>query len=122
MSKKEWRAKFNQLKTEVATLLEGAGWIFNIKIVTKLNSIFIWCNKCEKLDYEVLFGESGVSTINTKKKNEVFNVGMNVAGREAGENHLTSEDSLRQQLVKCNDIKKWLSHQEISSIETTTCG
>ena len=32
-------------------------------------------------------------------------VGMNLAGREAGENHLNSEDSLKEQLVKCYDIK-----------------
>ena len=30
---------------------------------------------------------------------------MNPAGREADENHLKSEDSLKQQLVKCYYIK-----------------
>ena len=32
-------------------------------------------------------------------------VGMNPAGSEAGENHLKSKYSLKQQLVKCYDIK-----------------
>ena len=35
----------------------------------------------------------------------LYFVGMNQAWREAGENHLISVDSLKQQLVKCYDIK-----------------
>ena len=46
---------------------------------------------------------------------------MNLAGREAGENHLISEESLKQQLVKCYDIKMVKSPGGLS-VEITKCG
>ena len=48
-------------------------------------------------------------------------VGMILAGREAGENHLISEESLKQQLVKCYDIKMVKSPGGLS-VEITSCG
>ena len=47
-------------------------------------------------------------------------VGMIPAERETGENHLKCEDSLKQQLVKCYDIKMDKLPGDLF-IETTTC-
>ena len=55
---------------ELATLLEGAGYFFNISKVNSQTFILLWCKKCEKLEKEVILVINGVSTTYLWRKNE----------------------------------------------------
>ena len=54
----------------LATLLEGAGYFFNISKVNSQTFILLWCKKCEKLEKEGILVINGVSTTYLWRKNE----------------------------------------------------